>query len=331
MKEKNSSIMFKIETNKNIHIKLLTVDFNMVTNFLKKEIISDKYSKYFVITVFIIFWVSYSIARFLKYQNYSQISIDILMHLSFIGLLYFLMKKHGKWTLIFALCSFLIISYSEIQSVWFLKTYTYLNWPSGILWTYPTTIGIGWVYLCYASYLLTNIVVLGRENFKGFVDGDNYAPTRPIFQQLLLIIFLAFIDGLILFHFGVLNETVGIDLKLWSYKPSNEPEFFGAPTKTLFTYFLASFIFNLFFRLIEYFMNNHHDNKTLSFNKSDIYQVYLFFLYWFFLIFESTLRFGINHWPIFVSLPILLIFMSITISKFYYSNRYTIFTSNETT
>ena len=141
----------------------------MNSNFFNKGQISDKYARPFVLIVFILFWFFYIIAQILHYSNYSQIAIDILMHLAFIGLLYFLIKKHGKWTLIYAVISFLIISFSEIESVWVLNTYDYLHWPSGILWTYPTTIGIGWVYLCYASYLLTNILVLGRENKNGLV------------------------------------------------------------------------------------------------------------------------------------------------------------------
>ena len=296
----------------------------MFNDIFEKGTITEKYARFFVISVFLLFWCCYLFARLLEFSNYSQIAIDTLMHLSFIGLLYYLIKKHGKWTIIFAVISFLIISYSEIQSVWVLNTYDYLNWPSGILWTYPTTIGIGWVYLCYASYLLTNILILSRENSQGFSTGDHYLPGKPIYKQLLLIIFLSFIDGLFLFHFGVLNETAGIDLGLWKYNPlknSNEPKFFGAPTRTLFTYFVASFVFNSIFRIAEYSMNRFKNNKTLSFNEVDIYPVYLFFLYWFFLIFESVLRFGINHWSVFVSLPILLIISSITISKFYYSER----------
>ena len=291
----------------------------MFSDVFEKGTISEKYTKIFVIFVFFLFWICYVSARILGFSNYSQIAIDILMHLSFIGLIYFLIKKHGKWVLVYAIISFSIITYSEIQSVWVLNTYDYLNWPSGILWTYPTTIGIGWVYLCYASYLLTNILILNREKLTGFSTGDHYLPEKPLYKQFLLIIFLSFIDGLFLFHFGVLNETTGIDLGLWKYYPSSEPKFFDAPTRTLFTYFVASFVFNSIFRLVEYFMNRFKNNKTLSFGELDIYPVYLFFLYWFFLIFESVLRFGINHWSVFVSLPILLIISSITISKFYYS------------
>lgn len=291
----------------------------MYNDFFRKGPISYKYSKIYVLAIFLIFWVVYLLAIFLKFSNYEQIAIDVLMSLSFIGLLFFLMKKHGKWTLIFAFVSFLIISFSEIESVWVIKSYVYLHWPSGILWTYPTTIGIGWVYLCYASYLLTNVLVLNRENKFGFTSGDHYLLGSPIYKQLLFIVFLSFIDGLILFHFGVLNETVGIDLGLWKYFPSNEPKFLNeAPTKTLFTYFAAGFIFNLIFRLLEYVMNNYRNNKTLSFKKTDILPVYLFFLYWFFLIFESVRRFGINHWTVFVSGPIIIILFVITIRKFYY-------------
>lgn len=292
----------------------------MVNSFFQKGTISEKYSKYFVLTVFCLFWITYILAKTLDFSNYSQIAIDLLMHISFVGLLYFMLKKHGKWTLIFAFISFLIISYSEIQSVWSLNTYDYLNWPSGtFFWTYPTTIGIGWVYLCYSSYLLTNILVLQREKKQGFETGDNYLPGKPLLQKLALIVFLSIIDGLFLFHFGVLNETVGIDLNFWIYYNLHEPTFLGAPTKTLFTYFLASFIFNSCFRLIEYFMNNKGNNQTLSFGKNDIWPLYLFFLYWFFLIFESIVRFGIDFWTVFVSGPIIIIIFSLVISKFYYS------------
>ena len=294
----------------------------MYNDFFKKGPISDKYSKIYAFAIFLLFWMVYFITILLKFSNYEQIAVDVLMHLSFIGLLFFLIKKHGKWTLIFALLSFLIISFSEIESVWVIKSYVYLHWPSGILWSYPTTIGIGWVYLCYASYLLTNILVLNRENKTGFTTGDHYLPGNPIYKQLALILFLSFIDGLFLFHFGVLNETTGIDLGLWKYFPSNEPKFFNAPTKTLFTYFAAGFIFNLIFRLTEYVMNNHRNNKTLSFKNIDILPVYLFFLYWFFLIFESVRRFGINHWSVFVSGPIIIIVFVITIRKFYYEKGY---------
>ena len=293
----------------------------MNSNFFNKGQISDKYARPFVLIVFILFWFFYIFAQFLRYNNYSQIAIDVLMHLAFAGLLYFLIKKHGKWTIIYAIISFLIISFSEIESVWVLNTYDYLHWPSGILWTYPTTIGIGWVYLCYASYLLTNILILGRENKNGFSKGDHYLPGKPIYKQILFILCLSFIDGLFLFHFGVLNENVGIDLGFWKYYYTNEPKFFNlAPTKTLFTYFAASFVFNSIFRLVEYYMNRYKNNETLSFGKQDIYPVYLFFLYWFFLIFEAVHVYGINHWSVFVSGPILLIIFAITISKFYYSN-----------
>ncbi len=299
---------------------VFVVDF-MSKDFFNKGYISNEFPKFFVLFIFILFWLAYLVAMLLHFSNYEQIAIDLLMSLSFIGLLYFLAKKHGRWTLIYSLLSFLIISYSEITSVWVLHTYEYLNWPSGILWTYPTTIGIGWVYLCYTSYLLTNILVLNRENKFGFKEGDHYLTGRPIYLQILLIMLLSFIDGLILFQFGVLNETVGIGLGLWKYNSSNEPKFFGAPTKTLFTYFAAGFIFNLTFRLIEYVMNNYKNNKTLSFKKIDIYPVYLFFLYWFFLIFESVRRFGINYWSVFVSGPIILLVIVFVISKFYYTNK----------
>ncbi len=293
----------------------------MLNGIFEKGTISEKYSKFFVLTVFVLFWLTYILARLLKFSNYSQIAIDVLMHISFLGLLYFLIRKHGKWTLFYAFFSFLIISYSEIQSVWVIKTYHYLNWPSGILWTYPITIGIGWVYLCYASYLLTNILVLNREKASEFSPGDHYLPEKSIYRQIGLIIVLSFIDGLFLFHFGVLNENVGINLGFWFYEGTSEAKFFGlAPTKTLYTYFAASFVLNLLFRFIEYTMNRYRNNPTLSFGKQDIYPVYLFFLYWFFLIFESVLQFGINYWTIFVSGPVILIIFAITISKFYYSN-----------
>lgn len=294
----------------------------MFNEFFEKGTISEKYSKFFVLTVFILFWISYVTARLLNFSNYSQIAIDILMHLSFIGLLYFLIKKHGKWTLIYVVFSFIIISYSEIESVWVRNTYAYLHWPSGILWTYPTTIGIGWIYLCYASYLLTNILVLNRENKTGFSSGDHYLPNKPIYIQILFILLLSFIDGLILFHFGVLNENVGINLGFWKYSPSNESKFFNlAPTRTLFTYFAASFVFNSIFRSTELAMNRYKNNKTLSFGSQDMLPVYLFFLYWFFLIFEAVLRFGYTQWAVFVSLPILCLVLAFTISKFYYSTQ----------
>ena len=170
----------------------------MLNDFFKKGSFSEQYSKFFTIIVFTIFWTTYLLGRIVQFSNYSQIAIDVLMHLAFLGLLYFMLKKHGLWTVVFAIASFLIITYAEVQSVYVLNTYDYLNWPSGILWTYPTTIGIGWVYLCYACYLTTNIVVLGRENVYGFPKGDNYLPNKPLYKRLLLIIALALIDGLFL-------------------------------------------------------------------------------------------------------------------------------------
>jgi hypothetical protein len=163
---------------------------------------------------------------------------------------------------------------------------------------------------------------LNREHSNGFVDGHNYLPGKPFYKSFIVILFLSFIDGLFLFHFGVLNETTGIDLEFWFYYPSNEPRFFDAPTKTLFTYFLASFIFNAVFRILEYISNEFRNNKTLSFKRADIYLIYLFFLYWFFLIFESITKFGIDHWSVFVSGPIIIIIFSIVIRKFYYNQTF---------
>ena len=66
-------------------------------------------------------------------------------------------------------------------------------------------------------------------------------------------------------------------------------------------------------------MNTYRDNKTLSLGKADVLPLYLYFLYGFYLIIESVRKWGIDQWTIFVSLPILVILLSIIISKFYYS------------
>lgn len=295
----------------------------MLDDFLNKGNYESKYSKYFVTFVFITFCLVYIFVKSFNYNNYSQISIDVLMHLSFVGLVIFMLRKHGKWIILYVIASFLIISYSEIQSVWFLHHYAYLNWPSGILWTYPTTIGIGWIYFCYATYLINNILILGREKKMGFIDGDNYATGKPIYQKISLIFLLSFLDGILLVPLGVLNEAAGIDLHLWQYFNLHEPVLFGTtPTKTLFTYFLASFIFNLVFRMIEFIMNNYKDNKTLSMGENDIYPIFLIMVYFLYLIFELTLTSNdhIDHWSTFVSLPVIIFLLALIISRFYFSH-----------
>ncbi|MHA2365046.1 MAG: hypothetical protein ACXAC7_13900 [Candidatus Hodarchaeales archaeon] len=258
------------------------------------------------------------------FDNAAQIAIEIYMHLCFLGLLIFTGIKFGRWVYIYFIVIFIIVAYSEIQSVYVIRTYEYNNWiTSQFFWEYPLTIVIGWIYLTYSSYLITNILFLGRENKDGFSDGNWYLPRENLFFQISFIIFLAFIDGLLLFHIGIVNETVGIDLGYWTYFESTveEPAFIvgavKAPTRTLFTYFAAGFIFNLVFRFSEFSLDKWKNIKTKSLNGLDSLPLYPFFLYWSFLLVQAIMKFGIDHWMIFVTSPVLVLLFTIVITRFF--------------
>ena len=286
---------------------------------LEKGKINQKIVINSILVIIMSFFTSYLAARLvLHLENYIQVSLDVFLHLTILLVLYFMVKKHGLWVLPFVAVSFLIVAFSEIQSVYFLKTYKYIGFPRAVFFEYPTTIALAWVYWSYGSYLLTNILVLNRESSKGFT-GSKYRIDKPLYYSIGLIILLAVVDGLFLSIFGILNETAGIDLNLWTYVETSEPKFYGAPTRTLYTYFYASFVINLAFRLIELIKAKYQADETLSFKNSDLYILVLIPVYLFFFILESVIKYNIDHWSIFVSVPVLLLIIITTLNKFYYS------------
>lgn len=263
--------------------------------------------------------VVYVLLLVLNVEYADQKVIAVFLFSAFVGfMIYGLAKFDGRYFLPFLLLSFSVVAYSEIQSVFVLRTYAYLGWPTSFLfWEYPLTIGLGWLYLSFCMYLVTNILVLGRERHTGFVRGSHYLTHRHWLVQASLIVGLAFIDGLFLFHIGVVNETGGVDLGYWAYVPNGEATFFGAPTRTLYTYFLAGFLINMVFRALELAAEKILSAGTQSLGTIDFLPLIPFFAYWTFLLVRSIIEFGFDHWMVFVTTPVLVVVIVATTVRFF--------------
>ena len=153
----------------------------------------------------------------------------------------------------------------------------------------------------------------GCYNFTNFLlDGPKIYSELPYIQIPLRV----FLDGMFLWQFSLLVESVGIDLGYWVYAPKDQPRFLNlAPMDTLYYYLLVAFLFSSFLRLSEqiYYRKFRKQSDVKWFNA---FAPVMFLYFWFYLLLIVLLKFGLYHWAFFIGTPSFFVFLAIFVVRF---------------